>query len=87
VQGEVITRGSIAHLLDTMHAGSDMEINFSNPEVWNDYNFNKTDDNWDTAIVDTSILEEALLVPPSALPDDDNIPSNNDLSGNGSQMY
>jgi hypothetical protein len=59
IQGEVVSRSSLAHLLDTMHAGSDVELN-DDDEVWNEMELTK-DDRWDVEIMDDKIWDEAML--------------------------
>ena len=81
VQGNVIDRKSLIHLLDTMHVGSDVEMDFNDPETWNDYGFNKEEDVWDVKADEHPILNEAMLVPPSMIPDDESAVAYDDLFG------
>lgn len=67
VQGKGVCRGSLLHLLDTMHAGSDLEMDFGDPDAWNDFDFNAKDDTWDVRPLDNPMWDQALLVPPSML--------------------
>ena len=81
MQGSVIDRKSLIHLLDTMHVGSDVEMNFDDPETWNDYGFNKEEDVWDVKADEHPVWNEAMLVPPSMVPDDEPIVASDDLFG------
>lgn len=84
VQSEQVTRGSLIHLLDTMHAGADLTMDFDDPETWNDYGFNKEEDKWDIGVMESKIWDRGLLVPPSMLPDDELPPAHDDIHGTSS---
>lgn len=81
VQGNVVDKRSLIHLLDTMHVGSDVEMDFNDPETWNDYGFNKEEDVWDVKADKHPVWNEAMLVPPSMVPEDEPIVASDDLFG------
>lgn len=62
-----------------MHAGSDVEMDFDDPETWNDFGFNKKDDVWDVKLLSDKVWDQALLVPPSMIPDDEEPVDPNDI--------
>jgi hypothetical protein len=65
-----------------MHTGSDIEMNFDDASTWNDYGFNRREDNWAVRILDNKIWGEALLVPPSMIDEEELAVDANDMRGN-----
>lgn len=56
-------------------------MDFNDPNTWNDYGFNKEEDGWDVEPDKDKIWEEAFLVPPSRIPDDEPPIAPDDLFG------